>query len=207
MKKWYDNIAKVYDFFTARFYKKMRRDLTDALDIRKGDNILIIACGTGQSFEMLERKTGSGGQIIAVDYSAGMLEQARKRIEKNHWTNIRLIQADARDINREFLNKQGLSGDFDVVIGELAFSVIPDWQKVMKTSVSLLKENGKIGLLDWYRPKNDWLTRIVDFLAKAETTRNTPDYAEELMKEFKIVKRYFFDSIYVGVGYGIRRNE
>jgi len=46
--KWYDKIAKLYDFFTARFYKKAKMKLIENLGIKKNDRVLIIACGIGK---------------------------------------------------------------------------------------------------------------------------------------------------------------
>lgn len=198
--KWYDRISKKYDIYTSSFYRKKRRELVDALEIEEGSRILIIACGTGQSFELLEERTGEKGEIVAVDYSGGMLEQAKRRIKKNGWKNIKLIQEDARKIDADYLRGENIEVDFDFVIGELAFSVIPEWKKVMKTSISLLNDNGKIGLLDWYRKNNDIITKIVDYLAEAETTRNTIEFARASTKEFRIIKQYFFKSVYIGVG-------
>ena len=198
--KWYDKIAKFYDFFTTLLYKKARKELIKNLEIKKGDRVFIIACGTGQNFKIIEEKIGNSGEIIALDYSKEMLKIAQKRIKKNNWKNIKLINADARDLNRKFLLDKDINADFDILIGELAFSVIPDWKKVMKTSASLLKENAKIGLLDWYREKNDWLTRIVDYLAEAETNRNTIKYAEKIFSEFSVKDKFFFNNVYIGTG-------
>lgn len=199
MKIWYDKIAKIYDNYTLYFYKKKRMKLIEHLEIKKGDRILVIACGTGQSFELLENKIGKSGEIIAFDYSEGMLKQAKNKIIKNNWTNINLIKLDAREFNKEFFEEQKIKTNFDIVLGELAFSVIPNWKKVMNISVSLLNKNGKIGLLDWYRKNNDILIRIIDFLAEAETTRNTIDYANKIMKIYKI-EHFFFKSVYVAIG-------
>ena len=199
-KNWYDFIAIIYDGFTFWFYRKMRKDLIENLHIRPGDRILIIACGTGQSFDLLEKKTGKQREIIGIDYSEGMLRKARKRMEKHHWTNIKLIKADVRDLSRDFFIQRDINPEFDIVLAELAFSVIPSWKKVMQTSLQLLKQGGRIGILDWYRPKNDLLTRIVNFLAQAEITRNIPQYAGQLMPDFKIIKTYFYGNIFIGTG-------
>jgi len=200
MKDWYDKIAWLYDFFTAWFYRKMRRELIENLHIQTGNHILIIACGTGQSFELIVNKTGSKGKIIAIDNSSEMLKQARKKIRKNHWNNIRLVQMDVRELNPDLLKEWEIEKGFNCVIGELAFSVIPEWKKVMQTSVNMLEKNGKLGLLDWYRPQNDWLTKIVNFLAKSDINRNTPEYARQLTQNFRIIKKYFFKSVYIAVG-------
>ena len=197
---WYDKIAAFYDPFTAWLYRKARLTLIESLEMKQGDRVLVLACGTGQSFKLIEGKIGRAGEIIAIDYSAGMLNVAQKRIKKNNWQNIRLIQLDARYLSIESLQSRGISPYFDVVIAELAFSVIPEWKKVMKTAASLLKKEGRFGLLDWYRDKRDWLTKIVDFLAKAETTRNTLGYAQQVFEEFIVVKKFLLNNVYVGIG-------
>jgi len=122
------------------------------------------------------------------------------KIDRNNWRNITLINTDARKLSRRFLSENDIKSDFDFLIGELAFSVIPEWKKIMKVGVSLLKENGKIGLLDWYREKNDWLTKIVDYLAEAKTNRNTIELAKNLFNDFYVVDKFVFNNVYVGIG-------
>ncbi len=136
-----------------------------------------------------------------------MLDIAEKRIKKNNWKNIKLINIDARDLSQEYLVNNGIKFDFDIIIGELAFSVIPDWKNVLNTANLLLKKDGKIGLLDWYREKNDWLTKFVDFLAEAETNRNTIEFAEKIFANFSIVKKLIFNNVYVGIGYKMNKNN
>jgi ubiquinone/menaquinone biosynthesis C-methylase UbiE len=198
--KWYDKISYYYDFVTLCFYRNARKKLINSINIKENDNILIIACGTGQSFALFQEKLRGTGQIVAVDSSEGMLKQSRKKICSNNWKNIRLIQADARDISIDFFAKMGIHSQFDVVIGELAFSVIPEYEKVMKNSIDLLINGGKIGLLDWYRPENDVITKIVNYFADAQITRETASYAESLVLEYKTIYKFFFQSIYVGIG-------
>jgi len=198
--QWYDTIARIYDAATTRFYRRARIALIRALDIRPGDRVLIIACGTGQSFQSIEERIGRNGEIVAIDYSQGMLNVARKRRDQNRWDNITLLHADARDLSRTFLADRGIHADFDMVIGELAFSVIPEWQSIMDTATALLKDGGKFGLLDWYREPNDWLTRTIDRIAEAQTSRNTIRHAELLLDDFTITDRFFFGNVYVGTG-------
>jgi len=197
--KWYDKIAKFYDFFTAWIYKKPRMKLIENLEIRKGDKVLVIACGTGQSFKLIREKIGNNGEIIALDYSKGMLNAAQKKINKNNWKNIKLIYTDVRNLSSIYLVNNGIKPEFDILIGELAFSVIPEWENVMITGSLLLKENGKIGLLDWYREKNNWFTKIVDFLAEAETNRNTINFAKKLFNEFIVTDKFFFNNVFIGI--------
>ena len=197
---WYDKIAIVYDFFTFWIYKKSRIKLIESLEIKEGDRVLIIACGTGQNFKLIQEKIGNKGEIIAIDYSKGMLKVAQKKIDKNNWKNIKLINTDARKLSHKLLSDNAIKSDFNFLIGELAFSVIPEWENVMKIGTSLLNKNGKIGLLDWYREKNDCLTKIVDYLAEAETNRNTIQFAKSLFKEFYVVDKFILNNVYIGIG-------
>jgi len=198
--RWYDKISKIYDLFTALFYNRARKNLLKKLDIKKDDRILIIACGTGQNFKLIQEKMGNNGEIIALDYSKGMLKIAQKKINQNNWKNIKLLNIDAKDLSREYLENKKIKPDFDILIGELAFSVIPEWKSIMKTGGSLLKENGKIGLLDWYRKKNDWLTKIVDYLAEAEISRNTIEFAKKTFTNFVVKDKFFYNNVYIGIG-------
>jgi len=197
---WYDKIAILYDFFTNFIYKEARVNLIQNLKIKNGDRVLVIACGTGQSFKLIEDIIGDSGEIIALDYSKGMLKFAQKVVDANNFGNVKLLNMDARDLNIENLSKNNIISDFDIIIGELAFSVIPNWQTVMENSYLLLKENGKIGLLDWYREKNDFLTRIINFLAEADITRDTARAAEKIFTKFSVIERFIFNNVYIGIG-------
>ncbi len=198
---WYDQIAGLYDPFTACFYKKARRDLVNTLQLKHGSRILVIACGTGQSFSGLEKNIGESGEIVAFDLSPGMLRYAEKRIVKNKWKNIRLFQADALELPVK-MKELDIEGDFDVVLGELAFSVFPtpEWKKIMLMCVGLLKEGGRLGILDWYRPRNDVLTRIIGYFAQADVTRNTREYASFLMATGKVVSTFFGENVFTWIG-------
>ncbi len=205
--KWYDKIAKFYDFFTSLVYKKARKKLIESLEIKEGNRILVIACGTGQNFKLIQEKIGKNGEIIALDYSKGMLKIAQKRIKKNNWKNIKLLNMDARNLSVQYLENNKIEPNFDILIGELAFSVIPEWKNIMNVGTSLLKESGKIGLLDWYRKNNDWLTKIIDYFAEAETNRNTIEFANKIFSNFVVKDKFFFNNVYVGIGKNIIKTK
>lgn len=181
MSKWYDLIAGVYDQFSKRTYKQTRKVLIDRLDLQSGDNVLHIGCGTGLSFSLIKDKIGPEGQIIGLDISRKMLAQAEKKIWKQRWTNIHLINDDARNLSVELIkNHLGETIVIDHAIGELAFSVIPDWRSVMKSALELIKENGKFGILDGYRSKKDWANAALNALPQSDISRPIPNYLNEI---------------------------
>jgi len=67
------------------------------LDVPVGGVVLDVACGTGLAFEALLEKVGHHGRIVGIELSPDMLDQARERVQANHWANVTLIEAAAED--------------------------------------------------------------------------------------------------------------
>ncbi|MGZ3773275.1 MAG: class I SAM-dependent methyltransferase [Pseudobdellovibrionaceae bacterium] len=82
--------AAGYDQSAARTMSIRIRTI-EKLNLSPGDTVLDVACGTGLSFELLQKKVGPSGRIIGVEVSPEMSALAEKRIAKNHWNNVTLI--------------------------------------------------------------------------------------------------------------------
>jgi trans-aconitate methyltransferase len=99
VKQRYDRIAKFIPVFDRLLFlpRDLRRKAVDRLELSRGDNVLEIGCGTGNSFSYLYDAVGPAGHIYAVDISPGMLREARKLRDLNHWHNVELSECDAAD--------------------------------------------------------------------------------------------------------------
>ena len=93
----YGVFAPYYDLLSAEFpvYRAGRVLGIEALDLKTGDQVLDLGCGTGLNFPLLRERIGTAGIIVGIDKSASMLEQASRRAEQHGWKNILLIEADA----------------------------------------------------------------------------------------------------------------
>ncbi len=201
MSKWYDLIAGVYDQFSNRTYKKPRKALVDKLGLVSGDTVLHIGCGTGLSFHLIKDKIGPTGTLIGLDVSRNMLAQADKKILKYGWQNVHLIHADARNLSAELIAEHlGQETSIDHAVGELAFSVMPDWQSVMKNSLSLIKDGGKFGVLDGYRPKKDWINSVLNVLPQSDISRPISDYLGKLTQDCSVETFGQPKILYIAVG-------
>ncbi|PUU90115.1 MAG: ubiE6 [Halanaerobium sp.] len=81
--KYYDIFSYLYDLLAPDwYYHKPRKFAIEKLDFKKNSNIIVLPCGTGQSFKYLKNQLKSNGLIIGIDYSEGMLTKARKKLEK-----------------------------------------------------------------------------------------------------------------------------
>ncbi|HEV2173721.1 MAG TPA: methyltransferase domain-containing protein, partial [Nitrospira sp.] len=88
--------ASVYDFELA-FAESIRRLAVDRLRLKRGDVVLDVGCGTGLSFRLLEPWIGGEGSVIGIEQSPDMLAQARKRIARNGWRNVELLEAPVEE--------------------------------------------------------------------------------------------------------------
>jgi demethylmenaquinone methyltransferase/2-methoxy-6-polyprenyl-1,4-benzoquinol methylase len=76
-------------------FEPIRKDAIAALDLKRGDAVLDVGCGTGLSFELLHDRVGKGGRIVGIEQCPEMMGRARERVERNHWTNVELVEAPA----------------------------------------------------------------------------------------------------------------
>jgi demethylmenaquinone methyltransferase/2-methoxy-6-polyprenyl-1,4-benzoquinol methylase len=90
--------AASYDQRTDRFMV-FRRRVVDALDLRTGDLVVDVGCGTGLCMPLLQEKIGTEGFIIAIDESRSMLNIARARAERFGWSNVSFIMAPAAEVD------------------------------------------------------------------------------------------------------------
>jgi SAM-dependent methyltransferase len=100
----YVRIAGQYDFWTDLVFHRLldlyqwRGRTIEQLGEVRGSMVLDVGCGTGNNWPLLLPRVGSSGHVIGVDYSTGMLEQARRQADRAGWSNVSLIEDDAAKI-------------------------------------------------------------------------------------------------------------
>lgn len=90
----YRRRARFYDLELLAF-EPVRREAIARLDLRPGDHVLDVGCGTGLSFEGLQERIGPSGRIVGFDPSPDMLERARQRVADHAWGNVELHRSAA----------------------------------------------------------------------------------------------------------------
>lgn len=94
-----------YDFF---FMKSLRDRAVAVLRLQPGSRVLDVGCGPGGAFPYLVNAVGPSGQVVGVEISPEVAVNARKRIEANRWTNVQVVEDDARTVK--------LNGKFDGLV-------------------------------------------------------------------------------------------
>ncbi len=98
-------LIRPFPDFDVFFIKPLRQRAVHLLQLGPGDRVLDTGCGPGGSFPYLLDAVGPSGEVVGVEISPEITINARKRIEKNGWNNVRVMVADARTVE--------LRGKFD----------------------------------------------------------------------------------------------
>ena len=158
--KTYRKKAKHYDI-TSRLYpapgypqRGQRLRAVQALDLRAGDTVVDMACGTGLNFSLLEKVIGPAGRIVGVDLTDAMLAQAQDRIETNGWSNVSLVQADAAGFD--------FPTEVDAILSTYALTQVPECAEVIVHGAAALCAGGRWAVLDLKIPGRTpgWLAQL-----------------------------------------------
>ena len=202
--RYYDNISNVYDFISNWYYKKARKYAIAKLKIESGQTVLNLPCGTGVNFEYFQSYLKNSGLIIGIDLSEGMLAQAKRKIDKNNWTNIELVLENATRIDEKWLDEySSYKGNkkVDAVFCDLGLSGLPEWKNIIDKMISVLKPGGRIVILDWYLEKPGLLGKFIKWIGKGEVERPLWQYLESKVIDFDLQWFGFFDGVFVASGF------
>lgn len=150
VKDVYDRNARFYDFAVWGYYLvgmrigSWRRMVVEALELRPGDTVIEVGCGTGLNFDLLQKAVGPDGKIIGIDISEGMIDRARALVRAKGWQNVELICCSVSDF--EF--PDGIDGI--MATGVLTYE--PEFDKVIERGTRALSSGRRWVVLDYKMP-------------------------------------------------------
>jgi ubiquinone/menaquinone biosynthesis C-methylase UbiE len=98
VKEIYRHYAPEYDRVAAPVLGlRFQKEAVSNLGLKTGDVVVDVACGTGSNFNFIQQCIGDTGQLIGIDLSAEMLQQAHLRVAVNRWSNVTLINSPAEE--------------------------------------------------------------------------------------------------------------
>lgn len=145
--RWYDRLTDIV-FGRILGLEKYRERTIDLLGDLRGSTVLDVGCGTGRNFPLLVPRLGEHGRIIALDYSEGMLEQARRRVEARGWRNVELVRGDAAKL-------EGVPEPVDAVVSVWCYGIVYDLEAALSRAVDVLRPGGRIAIMDFQRSRPD----------------------------------------------------
>jgi demethylmenaquinone methyltransferase/2-methoxy-6-polyprenyl-1,4-benzoquinol methylase len=185
--------------FDPPFIKPVRRKAVELLDLKEGDRVLDVGCGPGGSFPYLVRAVGQSGQVLGVEISAEISINARRRIKKNGWKNVEVIEAAAQDVH--------LIGTFDGLLMFAAADVYAS-EKALDNLFPHLNDKARVAAFGAKLSRSRFgtilnpLLRILFNLSFSTTPR--PDYEPWRILAKRVekltIEEYFFGLMFLTSG-------
>jgi tRNA A58 N-methylase Trm61 len=106
--RWLVRLIRPFPNFDLFFVKSLRQKAIQLLQLKPGDRVLDAGCGPGGSFPYLVEAVSASGEVVGIEISPEMAINASRRIEKNGWDNVRVIEGDVQTVQ--------LDGNFDAIL-------------------------------------------------------------------------------------------
>ena len=109
--------------------------------INQGEAVLDIGCGCGVDAIFAAMMSGASGRIVGIDVIPEMLERAKENLALTQLQNV-AFEKSAAD-NLPFATR-----DFDVIISNGSFNLVPDKSKALSEVYRVLKPQGRLMIAD-----------------------------------------------------------
>jgi ubiquinone/menaquinone biosynthesis C-methylase UbiE len=153
------------------------------MDLRPGERVLDLGCGSGWATRMLARLVADGpegfGQVVGLDVSDEMVRQARAA--SKDFENIMYVWGSADKIPWE-------ENFFDKLLSVESFYYYPDQDRALAEIFRVMAPRGRIFILINLYRDNQYSLQWVDKLKVPVHVRSAAEYVE-------ILKKHAFENV------------
>ena len=147
------------------------------MDLRPGERVLDLGCGSGWATRLLARLVSDGpegfGQVVGLDVSDEMIRQARAA--SKDFENILYVWGSAQQIPWE-------ENFFDKILSVESFYYYPDQDRALAELFRVLAPRGRMFILINLYKDNPYSLQWVDKLKVPVHVRSAVEYVELLKK-------------------------
>jgi len=139
----YSRISSHYDLLFDDVFQPGRRAALDAMELSPGERVLEIGVGTGLVLPLYPKTV----EVVGIDLSEGMLEEARDRIVQLGLRRASVLRMDAADLQFE-------DGSFDAILAPYVMSVVNDPMRVLAEMGRVCRPGGRIVIVNHFLSRN-----------------------------------------------------
>ena len=137
------NAAETYEeFFVPALFEEWAERVVEAAQIKNGQQVLDVACGTGVLARAAARRVGMKGSVIGLDVNEGMLAVAERKAPDIQWK-----QGGAESLPFD-------EDSFDAVISQFGLMFFDDRAAATHEMSRVLRPGGRLAVAVWDRLEN-----------------------------------------------------
>lgn len=133
----YDKCSSFYDLFFEPWLESGRKKALQSLDLKRGDTLLEIGIGTGLGLHLYPPDIN----LIAFDYSYGMLSQSKNKAKDSCPCTMNLIQMDVQSMAFP-------DHSFDHILAAYVLTVVPDLEKSIAEILRVARPGAKVVIIN-----------------------------------------------------------
>jgi len=156
----FDSVASRYDLMndlmSLGVHRIWKRQTVALAGVRRGQQVLDLASGTGDLAERFAGIVGADGAVVMSDINAAMLTQGRDRlIDKGRVGNLHFARANAERL-------PFASGSFDCVTIGFGLRNVTHKECALAEMQRVLRPGGRALILEFSHPTTRALSRVYD---------------------------------------------
>lgn len=178
--------AEIYEaFFVPALFGEWPARVLGAANVRAGDDVLDVACGTGVLAREAADLVGASGSVVGVDINEGMLAVARKIAPGVSW---KAGPAESLPFEAE---------SFDRVVSQFALMFFADQTKAITEMGRVLRPGGTLAVAVW-----DSLEATPGYAAVAEILDELfgPEAAQSIQAPYSLGDTQKLSSLFAAAG-------
>ena len=180
--------AKSYEaLFVPALFAPWASRVAESAQLRPGQRVLDVACGTGVLAREALVRTAPGGAVAGLDPNAGMLAVARALAPAIDWR-----QGVAESLPFP-------AGGFDAVVSQFGLMFFDDRARALREMLRVLRPGGRLAVAVW-----DALEHVPAYAALVDVLERVagPAAADALRAPFALGRREALVTLFRAVGVG-----
>lgn len=178
--------AKAYEgLMVPALFGEWAPTVADAANLRAGERVLDVACGTGVLAREALSRTSAGEFVTGLDPSAGMLEVAKELAPSVEW---RQGMAESLPFS---------DASYDAVVSQFGLMFFNDRSEALRQVLRVLRPGGRIAFAVWDSLEN--IPAYADEVALLERLAGVPA-ADALRAPFALGDRRDLEMLFASAG-------
>ena len=144
------------DLMSGGIHRIWKRVAIELSGVRPGQQILVVAGGTGDLTSRFSREVGPSGKVVLSDINSSMLGTGRDRLlDEGVCGNVEFVLADAEALPfRE--------SSFDCVTIAFGLRNVTHKERALASMLRVLKPGGRLLVLEFSKPTSEFLGKLYD---------------------------------------------